>query len=215
MKKILHILLILSLGTSTLAQDDQVAKRILDDFSSKTKTYKCIKAGFTLTSIDLKEETSDTYEGNITIKGEKFRLNVMDSETYFDGETLWNYLPDVNEVNISEPDPEDYIIQNNPFRLFDEYQAKFKYKYIGEISEAGKIQYEIDLFPINIEQEYSRIKIRIEKTSMDLHSAKYFRKDGYHFLVEISGMTANPEIPDSHFTFIPSDHPGVEIIDLR
>lgn len=214
MKQTLHILLIMSLGTSIFAQDDQ-AERILDDFSSKIKTYKCIRAGFTLTSIDLKEGTSDTYEGKITIKGEKFRLNVMDSETYFDGETLWNYLQDVNEVNISEPDPEDYIIQNNPFRLFDEYQAKFKYKYVGEISEAGKTLYEIDLFPINIEQEYSRIKIRIEKTGMDLYSAKYFRKDGYHFLVEISGMTSNPEIPDSHFTFNPSDHPGVEIIDLR
>ena len=173
---IVFVLFIFSL--ISVAQDQETAKKILDDFSTRFNSFNSIRANFTFTDINLREQTSDSYEGKVTFKGKKFRLNVLESETWFDGKTLWNYLSDVNEVNVSEPDPEDDIIINNPFQLFTSYETRFNYSFRGEINDDGKTIYEIDLLPMDLNLEYSRIRIRILKNNLDLLSAKYDKKDG-------------------------------------
>ena len=210
---IVFVLFIFSLISA--AQDQETAKKILDDFSTRFNSFSSIRANFTFTDINLREQTSDSYEGKVTFKGKKFRLNVLESETWFDGKTLWNYLSDVNEVNVSEPDPEDDIIINNPFQLFTSYETRFNYSFRGEINDDGKTIYEIDLLPMDLNLEYSRIRIRILKNNLDLLSAKYDKKDGNHYLIEISDIETNLNLTDSYFTFKISDHPGVEVIDLR
>ena len=210
---IVFVLFIFSL--ISVAQDQETAKKILDDFSTRFNSFNSIRANFTFTDINLREQTSDSYEGKVTFKGKKFRLNVLESETWFDGKTLWNYLSDVNEVNVSEPDPEDDIIINNPLQLFTSYETRFNYSFRGEINDDGKTIYEIDLLPMDLNLEYSRIRIRILKNNLDLLSAKYDKKDGNHYLIEISDIETNLNLTDSYFTFKISDHPGVEVIDLR
>ena len=215
MNRLAIISILFTFSLISAAQDHETAKKILDDFSTRFNSFTSIRTNFTFTDINLREQTHDSYEGKVTFKGKKFRLNVLESETWFDGKTLWNYLSDVNEVNISEPDPEDDIIINNPFQLFASYESRFNYSFRGELNENGKIIYEIDLLPKNLDLEYSRIRIRILKNNMDLLSAKYDKKDGNHYLVEISDIEINLNLPDSYFTFKTSDHPGVEVIDLR
>lgn len=215
MNKLLSIITLIIFAFPSFAQDEETAKQILDDFSSRLNSFSSVKADFTFTDINLREQTNDSYEGNVTFKGDKFRLNVLETETWFNGKTLWNFLPDVNEVNVSEPDQEDDVILYNPFKLFTSPEARFKYGFRGELSEGGEPVYEIDLIPLDLEQEYSRIRIRILKLSMDLLSVKYFRKDGNNYLIEMSNLSTNIDLPDSHFSFRVSEHPGVEVIDLR
>jgi len=215
MNKLLSVITLIIFTFPSFAQDEEAAKQILDDFSSRLNSFSSVKADFTFTDINLREQTNDSYEGNVTFKGDKFRLNVLETETWFNGKTLWNFLPDVNEVNVSEPDQEDDVVLYNPFKLFTSPDTRFKYGFRGELSEGGKPVYEIDLIPLDLEQEYSRIRIRILKLSMDLLSVKYFRKDGNNYLIELSNLSTNLDLPDSHFSFRVSEHPGVEVIDLR
>jgi outer membrane lipoprotein-sorting protein len=215
MYRLAIISLIFSYTCLSTAQDQEIVKKILDDFSARFNSFSSIRANFTFTDINLREQTHDRYEGKITFKEKMFRLAVLETETWFDGKTLWNYLPDVNEVNISEPDPEDDIILNNPFNLFASYESRFTFNYRGELSEDGETFHEIDLMPKDLNLEYSRIRIRILTKSLDLLSAKYDKKDGNHYLVEISNIETNLNLPDTYFTFKTSDHPGVEVVDLR
>ena len=215
MYRLLIICLYLLPASVSYSQDQETARRILDEFSNRLNSFNSIRANFTLTDINLREQTHESYEGKITLKGEKFRLNVLETETWFDGKTLWNYLADVSEVNISEPDPEDDILSNNPFQLFSSYDEKFNVRYGGEKIEAGASFYEIDMIPKDLHLEYTRIRIRILKNNLDLLSAKYDKKDGNHYLVEISDFETNLNLPDSFFTFNISEYAGVEVIDLR
>ena len=215
MNRLIFIIIPFAFTFSSAAQGQATAKRILDDFSGRLSSFQSIQANFTFTDINLREQTRNSYEGKVTFKGKMFRLTVMESETWFNGKTLWNYIPDVNEVNVSEPDQEDDVILNNPFHIFKSYETRFKYSFLGELSEGGNVIYEIDLIPIDLDLEYSRIRIRILKNSMELLSAKYFRKDGNHYLIEISNFITNLNLPDSHFSFNITEHPGVEVIDLR
>ena len=215
MIRLFYIIILTLLASTAIAQDEETTKRILDEFSDKLNTYQSVKATFTFTDINLRENTRDKYEGDITFKGEMFRLRILETETWFNGKTLWNFLPDVNEVNVSEPDQEDDVVLNNPFHLFKSYESRFKYGFLGETGQGDKVVYEIDLIPMDLHVEYSRIRIRISKNKMELLSAQYFKKDGNHYLIEISSLSANLDLPDSYFTFDVKDHPGVEVIDLR
>ncbi len=215
MIRLVYIFVLMLFATVTYSQDEAAAKKILDEFSDQLNTYQSVKAKFTFTDINLREDTRDSYEGEITFKGEMFRLDILETETWFNGKTLWNFLPDVNEVNVSEPDQEDDVILNNPFHLFTSYETRFRYGFLGEKNMSGKIAYEIDLLPTDLAVEYSRIRIRISKSSMELLSAQYFKKDGNHYLIEVSNLSTNLDLPDSYFSFDPGEHPGVDVIDLR
>ena len=80
---------------------------------------------------NLQEEINEVYEGTISIKGDKYKANLMNVDTYFDGKTLWTHMIDEEEVNVDEPDPEDEETLN-PASIFTIYQTGFKYAYLGE-----------------------------------------------------------------------------------
>ena len=215
MTRLVYITVFTFFASIAYSQDEPAAKKILDEFSEQLNRYQSVKAKFTFTDINLRENTRDSYEGEITFKGEMFRLNILETETWFNGKTLWNFLPDVNEVNITQPDQEDDVILNNPFHLFKSYETRFKYGFLGEKSLGDKVAYEIDLVPRNLGVEYSRIRIRILKNNMELRSAQYFKKDGNYYLIEVSNLSSNLDLPDSYFSFDAKKYPGVEVIDLR
>jgi outer membrane lipoprotein-sorting protein len=216
MRKILLLTAILILGNNLIfAQMDPEAKKILDKLSEKTKSHKVIKSDFEVTFTSTKDNIQNTSKGTITMKGEMYRLNFMDSEAFFDGKTLWNYIPEVNEVNISDPELNDGDLLNNPKQLFTVYENDFKYQLIKTIVE-GNVNYAlVDLYPINLDEEYSRIRLQINTNEYFLSSATIFGKDGSNYSIKISNYKTDLEFQDSYFTFDEKEYKGVEVVDLR
>jgi len=215
MKK--YILLIFSLffAYTSFAQYDNDAKIILNKVSKKTKSHSSIKVDFVVKYSDLKDNSSNTSKGNIILKGDKYILDFMNSTTYFNGETLWSYLKDVNEVNISEPDKEDNDIFSHPNKIFTIYEEGYKYKYLGELVKNNTSFYSIDLYPEDLNNEYSRIRLEINKSKLQISSARIFYKNGTRYLFSISNYVFNQQIPDSKFLFNTEKYPDIEVIDLR
>jgi outer membrane lipoprotein-sorting protein len=209
--------LLFALAMTTLfamAQDTEKAKEILDKVSAKTKTYTSIYASFSFTLENTQENMTETHDGSIKIKGNKYVIDLMDTKTYFDGKTLWTHMIDAKEVNVSEP-AEDEEGTLNPAKIFTLYETGFKYNYIGEKTENGKALYEIDLFPESREKPFSRIKLFINKTDLTLNSLKQFGKDGNNVLIKVKSMQPNLPYPDVEFAFNQGANPGVQVIDMR
>lgn len=215
MKKILYLTIVLLSYQSIYAQQNPDAKKILDALSEKTKSHKVIETDFKVTFKNMKEDIQNTSEGEIIIKGDKYRLKFMGAESFYDGKTLWSYLPDVNEVNITEPAPDDEDIFNNPKRLFTIYENDYKYQLIENLTQDGKDYSLVDLYPINLEEEYTRIRLQINTTDYFLASATIFGKDGSNYTITIDNYKTNANFEDSYFTFNESQYPKVEIIDMR
>lgn len=219
MIKLILILLLCNSIIVVSAQDDlqsDKAKGILDKVSARTKTYKTIRAEFTFTLYNQQENITETTEGTVYIKGEKYKLLLMGAETYFDGKNKCSYIVDANEVNITDPADEEESILTNPQDIFTVYQEGFKYKFVREKFEKARPLYEIDLFPVVPgEKEFSRIKLLIDKQKLQLFTVKYFGKDGNIYIIEIQKFQHDLEINDSVFVFDKSKHPDVEVIDLR
>ena len=211
MKKLLFFFTVIFLGTTVYAQQDPEAKKILDKLSEKTKSHKTISAEFKVTFQNIKDNIQNTSEGSIIIKSDKYVLKFMGNESYFNGVSLWSYLPDVNEVNISEPEPDDEDIFNNPRQLFTIYESNYKYQLINLENEFAIV----DLYPTNLNEDFSRIRLQINTEKYFLSSATIFGKDGSHYTIEIKNYETNKDFDDSFFEFTPDNYPDIEIIDLR
>lgn len=217
MKFLFTCIIALLLPISLYTQQDSQAGVILDKFAENNKSFKTIKASFQLTVIDLQQDSKELFDGNIALKEGMFKLELMDNITYYDKTTVWNYIPDVQEVNINAA--EDVDIGNsfltNPACLFTMYKEDYKYRLIGEKNIEKEIQYFIDLVPKERNSEYSSIKLLISKNNLSLQSATFMGKDGIHYLIEITRFEHDIKLEDSYFRFNPAKYPDVEVIDLR
>lgn len=194
---------------------DPKAKEILDKVSVKTKAFKTIKADFVINRIDAKDtKKNSTQKGSISIKGAKYKLDIMGTITYSDGKTRWAYIKESKEINITTPDPKsDNLV--DPSKVFTIYEKGYKYKFMFEKFEDGLQIYEIDLYPEALNTKLSKITLQIDKTSMQVHSIKYVEKDGVSYIIKVAKFAADADVSDADVTFNKANFPGAEIIDMR
>ncbi len=193
---------------------DQKAKAILDKVSSKNKAYKTIKSDFAIVLENKQENIKDSKKGTIWIKGNKYKIDLHNSTIYFDGTTRWTYLKETNEVNITTPDQKD-VQSLNPAKIFTIYESGFKIRYIREKFEKNRALQEIELYPIDLKKDYTKINLKIDKDKNQIFSLKRFGKDGTDFYIEIISMKPNEELADAMFVFDKTKYPKVEINDMR
>lgn len=213
MKKKIFLLLTLAPGF-LFAQNPEKAKEILDQVTTKTKTFSTIQADFSFAMENTQEEIKEEYQGKIFIKGDKYKAKLMGVDTYFDGKTLWTHMIDAAEVNIDEPNPDDEETLN-PASIFTIYQKGFKYAFLGEKTINGFTVFAIDLFPINRDKPYSRIKLEINKDNLELYRIIQLGKDGNNYTITVNSMKTNSPMTDTMFVFDANANPDVEVIDMR
>lgn len=218
MKKFFALLSItLLFGVSLVsAQSPEViqAKKVLDKVSEVTKSYNSIKADFTFTLENKQADITDTYEGTILISGNKYKATVMNADSYFNGETLWTYLTEVGEVNISSPDPNDQM-SLSPSNIFSIHEEGFRYIYAGEETQNGKEIQIVDLFPEDRDKPFSRIKLYVNKANHHITKITQIGKDGNNYIINIRDMETDVPVEPSMFVFDTEEHPDVDIIDMR
>jgi len=216
LKRICLALICLWSTFAVQAQQDAKAKEILDAVSAKAKSLQSLRVKFNFVTENLKEHVTDSVPGTLFLKGAKYKLFFMGNETTFDGKTRTTFIVASNEANISEPGKDESSDFINPADIFTLYQKNFKYKYDKEVSEKGKTFHQIDLFPtVPGKKKYSRIRLKVEKSTNQLYSLKTFNKDGNLTTIELSEFKPNIVVNDNLFIFDKKAHPKVEIIDMR
>ncbi len=212
MKKVATSLLVIILSFSFVFSQD--AKSILTKLAEKGKVYKTLKGTF---QYKLENKSANLYEnseGIFMIKGDKYFVDILGAKTYYDGKNLYSFIEDINEVTIQTPeeDSKDFL---KPSNIFTIYQKGYTYKYVGKIVENGKSIHIIDLLPQSEDTPYKKLIVKINCKTNDLASIKSIGKSGDNVEINILSTKENTPVSDNAFTFNKSDHPDVEIIDMR
>lgn len=199
-----------------IAQADTKAKEILDEVSEKTRSYNSISADFIFRMDNDAMDIHEKNEGSIQLKGQKYVVDLPDvgMKVYSDGETLWNYMADGNQVTISNIEDSSSDLMD-PSTIFSIYEKGFESKYTGTTSKDGKTLYQIELFPDTDEYDISQITLYINKSTMMVDSAVLHGIDENLYEIEVIEMDTKTELPDSYFVFKPADHGDIEVIDFR
>ena len=216
------LILILSLGLGTFslfAQEETVdpkAKAILESLDKKTKTYKTIKAEFTLTLSGKDGKAPDIQKGTLWVKGSKYKLDIKNQTVFCDSSTTWTYLKDANEVQINNVDPNSDKGNISPTTIFNFYEKGFKSHFDKEGKIGNVISEEIYLYPRHPEKEkFHTMILFIDKLKNEVIKVKVMMKDGSSQVYTIDKFVTNNDIPDSDFKFNAKDYPGVDVEDLR
>ena len=199
-------------------QDDPRSQKIIDDMTAKFKTYPTVSLSFSAVITQLQNHSESEMEGKIWVKKDKYKLEVPEYVIYFDGSKIYQYLPEVNEVNITPPDPatndEDFQLLN-PQTYFNLSSKHFKSNLVKESVQNKRNVYEIDLYPIQLKTtQFSRIRVLVEKSTLYLVYLKVFMKNGTHYELSFKPYQIQSALNDSFFTFNKAEHPNVEVIDL-
>lgn len=215
MKHIITTLIAFTLFSfSAWAQGDAKAKGILDKVSANVKALKSLKANFSITISGAKGSKPQTKKGSVMMKGTKYYISLTGQEIFCDNKTIWTYVKESNEVQISTFDPNENSF--TPSKLFTNfYDKEYTYKYIG-IQTVGGVKVEvITLTPTNKSKQYSKIDLMIDQSKNVVAGGKMYEKNGNIYSYSVSGYTANPVLNDKVFVFDQKKFPGVEIVDLR
>ena len=213
MKKSIFIFLGILAGSAVMAQYDPKALEILEAMSKRYKTITSFEANLTSTLINEAAGVKDEFKGKLTVKGEKYRLELAEQHVYNNGTTVWTYLPESKEVNVDNFDPKSDDL--NPSKIFEMYQKGFKYLLVGEKTEGGTACDEIDLVPEKKDAQYFKVKMLIAKKDKSVQSFTMFDRSGNKNKFLIAKFNPNVKVDDAYFTFDPKKFPGVTVVDLR
>lgn len=214
MTKTIFALLLLCLTNFVHAQNDPKAKTVLDNVSKKVKSLKSLKANFSITISGAKGSKPQTKKGTVNMKGDKYYITLSGQEIYCDSKTIWTYMKESNEVQITSFDPKENSF--TPSKLFTNfYDKEYSYKYAGEQTVGGKKVDVINLAPTNKSKQYTKVELMIDKVNSVVAGGKMYEKNGNVYSYTVSGYTPNPALTDNMFVFNASKYPGVEVVDLR
>lgn len=216
MKKLFLISILSFFVIGGYAQQDPKAKEILEKVTKTTQSLPSIDAKFSFEMNNKANNIQEKSSGTIVLKNKKYKLSIpqMGLQVTCDGKTIWTYMVNSNEVNISNLDEETDDLMN-PSSIFTIYETGFNYKFSGEAVDGGVPVFVIDLTPQKPTGDIRTIKLMIDKQKMLIHGANMTGKDGNIYNVSISQFKTDGVYKDADFVFDSTKYKGVEVVDMR
>ena len=179
------------------------AKSVLDKAASEFRKCPSVNVTFEVAV------SGDTDNGTILLQGNKFHTKLSNTTTWFDGKTMWSYVKDNEEVNVTEPKSAQ-LAKMNPYAFIDMYKKGYDVAF----GVNTKNYFEVVLTSTNTKNSIQKAVIRINRMN---YQPMYIMMGGSKADIEIkvTSYKKGKKQADSTFRFNKSKYPHAEIIDLR
>ncbi len=176
------------------------AKMLLEEVSKKVKSYENIVIQFEYTVMDQSTGMEQKTRGDVSLKGEKYRLNLMGITRIFDGEKIYTIIPEDEEVNIST-----YVENNDegmsPSDILTFYQEGYNFQWdITQNVHGRKIQY-IKLTPTDSKSEVDWVLMGIDNRTKHIYKLINKLKDDRQITIKINSFKTNQPLSETLFAF--------------
>jgi len=202
-------------SSAVSAQSKSSAETILNKVSKTYASYKTIKADFSLLGENKQEDSKYSEKGRVyLVPGTgKYKIEMANHALISDGKTQWSVLLDLDEVQITNVNPNDQSI--SPSNIFSFYEKGYKMRMLGETKVSGNPLYIIGLTPTDRNQNISEIQMRINKSNSHIYDATVTDKNGNSYTYTLNNLETNKTFSSGIFNFYKHNYPGIEIVDLR
>lgn len=190
---------------------DQVALHSVD----KAIQHKNFQATFTYhTHSGQSEPGTEPLTGSITVQGHQYRLAMGEQEIVSDGKIVWNYLPEANEVQINDYNPEQGA--GTPWPLLTNYRQDYKFHDFRGAQKVGKKRYDVvTLMAKDPENALQQIAITIEWVTHHIKRLEVQDSNQQQHSFSITKFKTDLVLDDTFFKFIPENYADIEVIDMR
>ncbi|RXG15764.1 outer membrane lipoprotein-sorting protein [Leeuwenhoekiella polynyae] len=198
--KVFTLMLIAFTGASTLFAQDAKAKKLLDEVSAKVKTYDNMyidfKYGLSNDAAGINQET----RGDVTLDGDKYKLNLMGTTQMYDGKKLYTVIPEDEEITISTQDPgDDDAI--TPSKMLTFFNKGYTYKWDIEQNVNGrKIQY-VKLTPMDSNSELKSALLGVDAQTKHIYRLIMTQNNGSKITITVNTFKTDKPLPANMFVF--------------
>lgn len=207
MKKIKYILLLLVTITfqiQLVAQNNK-AKTLLDEVSTKMSAYSNMEIGFNSSlsneEAGIAEGDEPPIAGSITLQQEKYNLNYLDNNFIFNGSKLYIINHEEKEISINQGDFEESDGFIYPSKLLTFYKEGYTFS-MGKLKtvKGKKIQI-VELTPIDSESEIVKVFLGIDLSTKHIYNMTQVGANTSKTTITITSFKSNQELPTSLFSF--------------
>ncbi len=189
-------------------QAQTMASELVKNTIDKINKHKNVEFVF---DYDMSNETiavTESASGTAYMQGDAYKLEIEGQQIISDGKTQWTYLPDSEEVMVSNPSDDENII--TPIKLLTTYDKDYTMKY-AKSSEKGIKVVEMS----NPKGEFSKVTLKINEAKLEIVSATISNRSGDAFTIKIKKTVFDQNLDAKFFTFDEKAHPKVDVIDMR
>ena len=212
MKRLWSILLTLFIGFSMQAQDKK-AKELLDQVTTKVKSYSNIVIDFKYSLNNVKENINQDSKGIVTMKGNQYVLNFMGITKIFDGKKNYTIVPEDEEITISTLNEKDDSAIT-PSKMLTFFNTGYTFSMDITQNVAGKKIQFIKLTPTNTKDQRKEILVGIDYKSKNIYKVIEIGKKGTKTTLTVNSFKTNQPLPKNQFTFTQSKYPKYYINKL-
>jgi len=204
------IIFLLLFPLFVVSQNDQKAKKLLDELIVKMKSYENISIEFRLTVKSFTKNISQDNNGTLLIEGEKYVSNFLGTTELFDGKKKYTITPEDQEITI-----EGYSTKKenlfSPSKILNSYTKDHSYKWDQLLYLSGKKIQFIKLKPIKENAHVKEILIGIDNTTKNLSQIIQIENDGTRTEFTVISFQANQTLSNNPFTFVQGNYPNYYI----
>lgn len=212
-KSISFIFLILLVSQITYAQNDTEAKDLVKQVLDKVKTYDNFVIDFSYSLENKEQNIKQETRGDVSIKDEKYVLNLMGTTQIFDGKKIYTIVPEDDEVTISDYDETDNE-QITPSKMLTFYQEGYRFKMdLLQDVKGRKIQY-VELIPMDSSNEMKQILLGIDKQTKHIYNLIQIQPDNTRIEFRVTKFKTNEPLSATHFQFQRSKYADYYINEL-
>lgn len=208
-KYCLFFLLSSSIGPAMAQNEKEAAFTLLDSISQHS-----FRATFTYETRSSQLEFLESFEGGeIAICGNQYRLTLPGQEVINDGQTVWTYLKDANEVQITDHDPEQVAV--TPWTIFANYRQDYTFSRFDTHQANGHVYDSVELLAKDAENFLSRVKITVERATKHIEYVEVMDSNQILHVFLITDFAYDLTFDKAFFSFNAEAHQEVEVIDMR
>jgi outer membrane lipoprotein-sorting protein len=187
---------------------DQLLKAVVE----KTRNTPNLKIEFSYQMINTKAGINEKKNGTLFLNGDAYKVLIDGQTIVSDGKTVWTYLPESNEVMVSNAGTGDEAL--SPTSLLTSYYKNYKATFANDKENASKGLKTIELRGA-AGSKFPKVLVGVREAAEQLGKLVIFDNGGNQFVYDMSRMTPNTTLARNFFTFNPADYPGIDVVDMR
>ena len=208
--KNLFLLFFIVIYIDSNSQTSNQAENLLNLASKQMESYNNIEFEFSYVLNNRIEQINQESSGQVTVAGEKYKLNFLDAIQLFDGKSLYTIVPENEEITITKAQEEEgYGI--NPRELLQFYKNGYDYHWdISQRVKGENIQF-VKLIPTKGDGEIESLLVGIDTKQNHIYKLIEIGYNGTITTLTINNMKVDSSLPENFFVFDEADYPNYYI----
>ena len=212
---LLSSMLVIMIASTAFAQprsSEKAGSELIAKASERIRTLESFSADFSYVMENETYQTLEEMQGSIYSAGDRFHMKLGDNVFVSDGQTIWVFMEEVNEIHISPA--EDTETGITPVAILEDLEQNARARFVRQERYEGKMTDIIDLVP-NEPQSFYKYRVALDSQNHSLVYIVAHDRHGGTYTYVIKEIRENIPTDPALFRFDTKQYPGAEIIDLR